>query len=219
MRIMIIALVLIISGCATPSFNYSPTKLDISEPPIDSINTAYIGERLLSQGSFSMRKVLIIDNQIDFGGYDVLSGTYFKTGQDAKSETYIPDPDSGAAIIKSFIADPPKAIMIFPAKNEICVITIFNGKNCERNIQYTLTEKPIAELDAYQQTLIYNGKVGDKINVGYREFSNSMARPAFNNNVEYDLSQSKIIGYRSARLEVLEATNEFIKYKVVKNFN
>ena len=33
---------------------------------------------------------------------------------------------------------------------------------------------------SFQQTLIYSGKVGNKINIGYRETSNDIARPAFN---------------------------------------
>ncbi|MCD0195610.1 hypothetical protein K1T77_12420 [Acinetobacter baumannii] len=44
-------------------------------------------------------------------------------------------------------------------------------------------------------------------------------RPAFNNDVEYDLSQSKEIGYKGALLEIIEATNQDIKYKVIRNFN
>ncbi len=43
-----------------------------------------------------------------------------------------------------------------------------------------------------------------------------MARPAFNNNVEYDLSESPIIGYKGAKLEVIEANNQFIKYRVIE---
>ena len=73
--------------------------------------------------------------------------------------------------------------------------------------------------DSFKQTLIYSGKVGNKINVGYREFSGSVARPAFNNNVEYDLSESLVIGYKGAQIEVLEATNQYIRYKVLRNFN
>lgn len=73
--------------------------------------------------------------------------------------------------------------------------------------------------DSFQQTLIYSGKVGNKINIGYREFSGSIARPAFNNNVEYDLSESTTIGYKGAQLEIIEATNQYIKYRVIKNFN
>ena len=65
----------------------------------------------------------------------------------------------------------------------------------------------------------FSGKVGNKINIGYREFSSSMARPAFNNDVEYDLNESKTIGYNGELLEVIDANNQSIKYKVLKNFN
>ncbi len=78
---------------------------------------------------------------------------------------------------------------------------------------------PSFHRDSFQQTLLYSGKVGNKINIGYREFSNSLARPAFNNNVEYDLSESKTIAYKGAQLEVLEATNQHIKFRLIKNFN
>lgn len=50
------------------------------------------------------------------------------------------------------------------------------------------------------------------------EFSNKLARAAFSNDVEYDLSQSKIIGYKGAKIEVLNATNENITYRVISNF-
>ena len=82
-----------------------------------------------------------------------------------------------------------------------------------RKADYEKKKYPVTNSDSFQQTLIYSGKVGDKINVGYREFSSNVARPAFNNEVEYDLSESKIIGYKGARIEVIEATNEYIKYK------
>ena len=42
---------------------------------------------------------------------------------------------------------------------------------------------------------------------------------AFNNDVEYDLRESSVIGYKGARIEVVEATNEHIKYKVIQNFS
>lgn len=72
--------------------------------------------------------------------------------------------------------------------------------------------------NSFQQSLIYSGRIGDKINIGYREFANSQARPAFNNDVEYDFNSSNIIGYKGAEIEIIEATNQFIKYKVIRNF-
>jgi hypothetical protein len=86
-------------------------------------------------------------------------------------------------------------------------------------MNFERVKKPILTHDSFQQTLIYSGKVGNKINIGYREFSNNLARPAFNNNVEYDLSDSAVIGYKGAQLEIIEATNQYIKYRVFRNFN
>jgi hypothetical protein len=77
----------------------------------------------------------------------------------------------------------------------------------------------VASDNAFQQTLIYSGKIGNKVNIGYREFSRNMARPAFNNDVEYDLSESNQIGYKGALLEIIDANNQNITFKVLRNFN
>ncbi len=102
---------------------------------------------------------------------------------------------------------------------ELCVVTVFNVAACKTVQDIERTKRSVLAQDAFQQTLIYNGRVGSKINIGYREFSNNTARPAFNNNVEYDLTESTRIGYKGADLEVLEATNQHIKFKMLSNFN
>jgi len=99
------------------------------------------------------------------------------------------------------------------------VITVYYYQFCKSDVPFERRKKPLLASNSFQQILIYSGKVGDKIKLGYREFSNNTARPAFNNDVEYDLSESRIIGYKRARIEVIEATNRYIKYKVIKNFN
>lgn len=81
-------------------------------------------------------------------------------------------------------------------------------------------KKKLAQLNAnsFQQTLLYNGRIGNRITLGYREFSNDLARAAFSNNVDYDLSESVTVGYRGARLEILKATNTDITYKILSGF-
>ncbi len=71
---------------------------------------------------------------------------------------------------------------------------------------------------SFSQQLIYNGKVGSNIRIIYREFSGSMIRSSFDQELQYDLSESKTIGFRKLRIEVLSATNTEIKYKVIKHF-
>jgi hypothetical protein len=92
------------------------------------------------------------------------------------------------------------------------------GSSCV-DAKFTLSETLQLDTNAFQQTLIYNGGGGGKIKIGYREFKEDIARSAFSNDIEYDLSSSKIIAYKHARLEILEADNTHIKYRILANFN
>lgn len=207
-------------GCATPQYNYMPEATQISKPPIGAEATAYVGDQMLVQGKFIKRTALYLSEptRISFA-YTMSGGYYPKTGEDANGIYYgIGGIKNAGSIQKAAIADPYKAIMTTP-DNKLCVITVFNAKNCTQVEKVVNQEVDSLSEDSFQQTLIYSGRVGNKINIGYREFSSNLARPAFNNDVEYDLNESKTIGYKGALLEVIEATNQFIKYKVIKNFN
>ena len=69
------------------------------------------------------------------------------------------------------------------------------------------------------QQLIYNGKVGNYVKFTYREFTSlGIARDAFTQDVQYDLSEGTTIGFKGARIEIVEATNRKIRYRVIKHF-
>ncbi|MAD94765.1 MAG: hypothetical protein CML33_04625 [Rhodobacteraceae bacterium] len=70
------------------------------------------------------------------------------------------------------------------------------------------------------QRFIYNGRIGDTLKFSYREFTVSgYARDAFTQDVQYDLKEGSIIGFKGARVEVIEATNREITYKVIAYFS
>ncbi|HHR5846153.1 TPA: hypothetical protein ACS7XE_000292 [Providencia alcalifaciens] len=219
--ILSLSALLFISGCTSTKYNYMPKVKNISEPPIGSMNTAYVGDSMLKQGIMSEFDGLKVTAPAKVSwAYTITAGLFKKIGESADGEFYFPagTVDSGT-IDKAVLADPWNAIMVKAKNKDLCVITVFSVAVCESNMPYEKTTLNVANDNSFQQTLLYNGRVGNKINIGYREASNSMARPAFNNDVEYDLSESKVIGYKGARVEVLDATNEFIKYKVISNFN
>tara|TARA_B110000438_G_C15813056_1_gene650622 strand:- start:406 stop:1182 length:777 start_codon:yes stop_codon:yes gene_type:complete len=80
------------------------------------------------------------------------------------------------------------------------------------------TIKTVVSEASFKQELIYNGRLGDGLKFIYREFSGDMARPAFTQDIQYDLKTSNIIGFKNVKLEVISATNTVIKYKVISNF-
>jgi len=209
------------AGCAVPKYNYFPARTEISEPPLGIVNVAQVGDNMLRQGHYTEHEALFLFTDASFGwAYTARQGYYLKKGEDEDSEFFLPSNEpEGGQIIKAALADNWQSVQAYKQEQRLCIVTIFNVHTCQSNIAYERRKRPVLQSDSFQQTLIYSGKVGNKINVGYREFSNNLARPAFNNAVEYDLTDSKIIGYRGARIEVIEATNEFIRYKVIQNFN
>ena len=73
--------------------------------------------------------------------------------------------------------------------------------------------------DGFGQELIYGGIANGIVKVMYREYGGpgaSYARPAFNQELQYDMNASKIITYRSLKIEVIEYSNEVIRYKVIE---
>ncbi len=70
-------------------------------------------------------------------------------------------------------------------------------------------------LERAESQLIYSGKAGNVIKIVYREFSNDMARPAFSQEVQYDLNDTTVIKFKHTTIQVLKATNQEITFRVL----
>ena len=70
------------------------------------------------------------------------------------------------------------------------------------------------ENGAFRAEIIYSGIAGNTMRAVYREYVNDLARPAFTQELQYDLSQSKSFNYKSVSVDVLNATNSYVEYRV-----
>jgi hypothetical protein len=126
-------------------------------------------------------------------------------------------------------------------KNDICLLdTNHNGtfshyveigsyvKNNQPNIlplDKQVTYKTIQNInyknDSFKYQALYQGKVGNKIKISFREFNDNMARPAFTQDIEYELESNNptIIGFKGLRIKVIKVTNQNITYSVIKDYN
>lgn len=78
-------------------------------------------------------------------------------------------------------------------------------------------EKRIVDADYINYELIYGGTDGKSLTITYREYTKKdLARPAFYQNLVYQLGQSKI-RFKDNVVEVHEATNEKIVYTVISD--
>lgn len=218
------------AGCAgTPAPNYTPTSTQVSFPDIGRETTVSLGEDMLKQGIYTETDGVEISEENNIKGYKLSPGFYPQIAVD-KDYTYHSYGNSRAMdgsgyliAAKDFLGLPlamPGSIRFAKSKQETCIIIGgISAPSCDTEHGFQRVRRPALSERDFQQTLIYSGRVGDKIKIGYREMSGGYARAAFSNEAEYDLSTSDEIAYRGARLRVLEADNLKIRYIVLSNFN
>jgi hypothetical protein len=107
------------------------------------------------------------------------------------------------------------------------------GKTQEVSVGSAMLEWEYGQEDKFRgykagirKQLLYNGIAGNVVNVSYREFdvdpgdrrrkAGTFIRPAFNRELQYDISKSKIIAFQEYRLEIQNADQEKIDFKVLK---
>lgn len=199
----IFILALSCSACAP----VAPRKVELfTSPPIGQVVTKGVGEELVQQVTGVLTPAIQILEATSVENRILAAGEY-----EVQNEW----PDG----IMFYSAE--EYYLLKPDQKKIC---LFGTEKCA-TVKATITKKlrvlhpsEQGQYQQIQQTLLYNGKIGSRITFGYREFSNGLARPAFSNNVDYDLSESMMIGYRGAKLEVIKATNTDITYKVISGF-
>lgn len=65
--------------------------------------------------------------------------------------------------------------------------------------------------------LLYNGVANNIISLTYREFYKDFARPAFSQEMTYDLNTSDIITFRTIKMKILSANNSEIAFQVIED--
>lgn len=201
-------------------------NVQAAETVIPSVNkeaTAQVGGQLLQQGTTYPQEAIHLSEEIKFGmrqQYSLSPGYYIRTGGSLDSGTYAPadGPDAGR------VTKAPGAITLqgsFLYSNDdktVGVITNFYQAVHARAKGITRTTRPAWSTEEIQRTLVYGGKTGTKIRLAYREIWKNITRPSSDVFLEFDLTKSKIVEVRGARLEVIAATGESIRYRVLRAF-
>ena len=76
-------------------------------------------------------------------------------------------------------------------------------------------KEKITNNSSWREELIYTGKSGSVITISYREYSMNMARPAFFQELKYDLDSSSTIVFKNYRLNIIDANNEKIVFVII----
>lgn len=232
-----VLVIMSIQGCSTVSENlkrsYTPTHYSpsISDYPIiGEVNTVEVGESLVWKDKQTTTPAIDIEQVIEHPVTNLgkkvtltlLSGRYVEKGKDAFGKFYEapkgkllengkPVPSTGGIYVTD--SDPQKTEFYFISNNGNPLSYARDG------IPFTKSfDKKRDEL-SFKKELVYTGISQNAVSILYREFNEDIARPAFSQDLKYDLSESKIVGYRGARFEIIKATNQGLTYKTLKQLD
>jgi hypothetical protein len=208
-----------LSGCAITG-KPSPTRTTASDfPPIGQRIKAEVGASLIVQENVVEREGILFLSDTRYScesptPYEIQKGTFFeKRISSDSSYAYC-----GAA--------PMTALMGNRVVHQFCLRRRASGSwghtgsmsGCGSELPVKEGWHSVIHPDNFQRKLVYNGKSGNSLFISYREFVSDMARPAFTQDLTFDLAESDVFGFQGARIKVYQATNTQIDYELLKNF-
>ncbi len=125
---------------------------------------------------------------------------------------------------------PFPAIFVPNDKNasiEFCLPSVTVGNYAQCDVNPSISAEKVLKLtninelseESFKRELLYLGGDANSIQLGYREFKNDFARAAFNQDLKYDISSDKVVGFKGSRFEIQKATNVGLRVKVIKHLN
>ena len=227
MHKLILSLSLILLPLVTASAQeVTPTEnTPVTTPPLNVESTAQVGDEILHQGTYYTRDVIHLSEAITIGengAYTLTPGYYVRTGGGGDWESYAPaanDPESGSIRKAPDVVTLQPGFQISKDGKQAGVVTNYYQAVYGEAEGITRSTRPALSTESIQKALVYGGKTGNKIKLAYRDIWMHIVRPSELQFVEHDLSKSKIVESHGARIEILETTDDSIRYRVIQPFS
>jgi hypothetical protein len=216
-----------LTACATAGTNLAPDVTRINFPDVNSSHTVRIGESMLKKAKVYAYDAIQLDEEFKVGdgvflqkvrippqklkAKKLLKNNVLYSAEEAYSyDALLGERQvfAGLCIPKDTEKEKWRVFL-----NGVC--TALGTKDLP---SHTFTTAYDADKPSLTRELIYNGRVKDEIKIIYRELSNDRMRPAFQQDLQYDLSNSDEIAFREVILEVRSADNREITYTVLSHF-
>jgi hypothetical protein len=222
-----VVLISICSGCASSRFPLTPSISHPNFPELNSVITAELGDKVVSKGKIYEYDAILLKNRLSAGDgfflkkFTVEPGTLIAREGNKQWTYYFSDSD-GFKTYDAMIGEyyQPGGLMISKTNGNKTKLFTGNAALASGEKPKYKKTKALAGIDypTFSQEIIYNGRSGSTVEFMYREYSNDMARAAFTQDFHYDLSEGNIIGFKGVRIEIINATNTALKYRVIKTF-
>ncbi len=216
----------VLAACATTE-SVEPRIELVDRPPIQATSQVEVGQAILEKGKLSTFDGLRLKNQLTWGDGLILRKFTIEPGQlraGLKDETYtyffsdrmrfydalkgtMPYDEGGLCTM----TDDPSHVRLFVEAGRCSI-----NPNAKPDIEpVRITDEGAQH---FRQELIYTGRSGETVKFLYREFSGERSEMPLSQDVQYDLKDGNVVGFKGARIEILEATNTKLAYRVLASF-
>ncbi|WP_348694699.1 hypothetical protein [Duganella fentianensis] len=217
-------LVATLSGCAAvapPARQAHATIAVRHSPELNRVGTVEIGESIISKEYISRIRGISVASAVTEsvnppGTTRIMAGEFELHSSSPEGEYFQGNADY-SMLGQSVPVGERAGVFVPHDKNRPAVIYHFaNGyKYGVTPITYAPKEIIHFTPESFRRELVYSGISQNTVTFVYREFKDALARPAFSQELKYDLTQGRIVGYKGARFEILEAGNTSVTYKVL----
>ncbi len=214
----------IVASAGNSSFGDSTDEVRFSSPELNTEATAKVGDEILHQGVYYDREVIHLSEEIavgENGAYRLSPGYYLRTGGEHEWDYYVAPKTPGAGKITKAagVVTLQPAFQVSKDGKTLGVVTNYYQAVRGAASGITRSSQPAVSTESIQKFLVYGGKSGNKIKLGYKEIWMAIQRPSEIQFVEYDIGKSKIIEADGTRIELIRATGDSIRYRVLKSFD
>lgn len=244
LTIVTIVAAIFVVGCAQKAqpplrkFNYGSQIVVVESPKAGETKTIAVGEPLIVSGKNVMTETVYIKAPVSLisevekredpvGNFRIMArvGQFPITHKDDAGYRYAPilpltldwyeqGQYSSSLRINGFyrVDSQDRLVLIwsYPNYEETHV-----EQSDELSAVATIRIQSSRDASSLQRELIYTGRSGVNLTLLYREFINDMARPAFSQQLQYDISNDQVIGFQGARIRIIGANNTSITYEVL----
>lgn len=215
-----------LTACASTQ-SVMPRVDMVDRPSLGTVAQAELGDTIVEKGKITTFDGLLLKNEVTWGDGFLLKKFTISPGRlraKQSDNSYFYYYSDKMTMYDALLGTSPYgAGGICVKKGDPSYVRgFFQTGKCTNNFKPAPEVAPtrVVDLDApnFKQELIYNGKSGETLKFLYRESSGDYARPSFSQDIQYDLKDGKMIGFKGVRIEVVEASNTRLSYRLISSF-
>ncbi len=199
-------------GAEEPEGSLIVRRLAGAKPELNAEATTGVGETVYSEFDYEevavarLRGIALVDQH----------GTELAKGTLLEGRTFL-----GAARWCKF--QPPTMWICLQDRDhdgDFDKVLILGGGRSAPHLKAAYEKEWRPSKEGFRRELLYLGAGGGVLRLTYREFVDDFARPAFTQEATYDLAAAGTtrVTFRGAEIEILEAGNSGIRYRVLSGF-